>query len=206
MNLPIELATHYNKNKHLIKQRLKEFELVAKSDYFYELCFCICTPQSKAKSALLVQNKLIELDFFNNEIDVTEILRSPENYIRFHNQKAKRLNELKKNWNEVELLINSELDNNTKRNQLSKMVNGIGLKEASHFLRNIGFKGLGILDRHILRILVECNVYEEIPDISSPKKYFKVEEEFKLFANEVNIDLDEIDLLFWSYVNGDIVK
>lgn len=206
MKLPNNLLAHYEKNKEQINQRLNEFNLVDKSQYFYELCFCICTPQSKAKSAFLVQNKLISLDFKNNEIDVTEILRSPENYIRFHNQKAKRLNELKDNWKDIESLLNSDIDNITKRNELAKKVKGIGLKEASHFLRNIGYRGLGILDRHILRILVECVVYEEIPNISSPKKYFEVEEKFKEFAKKVNIDLDEMDLLFWSYVNGEIIK
>ena len=42
-------------------------------------------------------------------------------------------------------------------------IKGLGYKEASHFLRNIGFKGYGILDKHIVRSLFELGV------IDSPK-------------------------------------
>ena len=209
MYLKKEILNHYKVNKSQIKQRLIEFENVRIKDYFYELCFCLCTPQSKAKSAYEVQKKLIHYNFKNNEMSINElaeILRTPEHYIRFHNQKAKRLSKVKEQWLEIEDIIFSNIDNLEKRNSIAKKVNGIGYKESSHFLRNIGFKGLAILDRHILRLLVENSVYSEIPNISTEKRYLDVEKEFINFSKEINIDLDELDLAFWSYINGEIIK
>lgn len=206
MKLKKELIEHYKVNQINIKNRLHDFKNVKPEDYFYELCFCICTPQSKAKSALQVQNELMALDFFNNDLDVTQILRNPNFYIRFHNQKSKRLNLIKENWREIQTIINSKMSNYEKRDWLAENINGIGYKEAGHFLRNIGFENLAILDRHILRLLVECNVYEETPTISNKKKYHEVEQKFLEFSKIVGIPIDELDLLFWSYINGEIIK
>lgn len=209
MKLKNDILEHYELKKGEIQQRLKEFEDVKKENYFYELCFCICTPQSKAVNAFIVQNRLMELNFKVNDIEereLAEILRKAENYIRFHNQKAKRLLELKKDWSDIESIINSDIDNFNKRNEIANRVKGIGFKEASHFLRNIGFKGLGILDRHILRLLVENEVYTEIPNISTEKRYLEVEKSFISYSKSIGIDLDELDLVFWSYINGEIIK
>lgn len=206
MKLKKELIEHYKVNQINLKNRLHDFKNVKPEDYFYELCFCICTPQSKAKSALQVQNELMALDFFNNDLDVTQLLRNPNFYIRFHNQKSKRLNLIKENWKEIQTIINSKMSNYEKRDWLAENINGIGYKEAGHFLRNIGFENLAILDRHILRLLVECNVYEETTNISNKKKYHEVEQKFLEFSKIVGIPIDELDLLFWSYINGEIIK
>ena len=39
-------------------------------------------------------------------------------------------------------------------------VKGLGYKESSHFLRNVGLRGYAILDKHILRCLAEVGVVE----------------------------------------------
>ena len=41
-----------------------------------------------------------------------------------------------------------------------KQIKGLGYKEASHFLRNIGLKGHAILDKHVLRCLADLKVIE----------------------------------------------
>ena len=41
-----------------------------------------------------------------------------------------------------------------------KAVKGLGYKEASHFLRNIGVKGHAILDKHVMRCLAEIGVID----------------------------------------------
>ena len=195
-----ELLDYYNLKKNVIKSRLLEFEKVKIDDYFYELCFCICTPQSKAENSLKVQNILKSLEFKEKDISIekiTEILRQPDNYIRFHNQKAKRLILIKDNYKEIENLITSKIDNYEKRNKLELMINGFGLKEASHFLRNIGYKNLAIFDRHILKNLIKIGLYNEIPKISPKNKYLELELEFIYFAEKINIPIDELDLLFW---------
>jgi N-glycosylase/DNA lyase len=206
MELPQELKNKYKELKSEIKTKLKEFEAVSENQYFYELCFCICTPQSKAESAFAVQKILQEKDFLNNNFDVTPILREPSHYIRFHNQKALRLQAIKENWKVILAKIKDNSTGQEKRNWFNQNVKGIGMKESAHYLRNIGFKNLGILDRHILKHLITCRVFDEIPKISSKKQYDLVEEKFKEFALKVNIPMDELDLLFWSYEAGLILK
>jgi len=61
-------------------------------------------------------------------------------------------------------------ENKDMREWLIRSIRGIGYKEASHFLRNIGLgENLAILDRHILKNLKFFGVIEEIP-ASLPKK------------------------------------
>jgi len=148
----------------------------------------------------------MERKFLENKFNPIELLADKNHYIRFHNQKAKRLLLLRENWFEIDKLIQSGLENIQKRNWLAENVLGIGMKEASHFLRNIGYRDLAILDRHILKHLLNCDVISEIPKTISKKKYLEIEQKFLLFSEKVNIKLDELDLLFWSEEAGEILK
>ncbi|MCB9220272.1 MAG: DNA lyase [Ignavibacteria bacterium] len=206
IQLPIKFQEKYEKLKPLIRQRLFDFENMSESKYFYELCFCICTPQSKASSALAVQNRLEELEFLNNEIDVTTILEDRKNYIRFHNQKSNRLQLIKTQWNEIKTVLDSGYSAEEKRDWINDNVKGIGRKESAHYLRNIGYKNLAILDRHILKHLVSCGIFNEIPNIATKKRYDEVSERFKWFSEKVGIPMDELDLLFWAEEAGEILK
>ena len=106
--------------------------------------------------------------------------------------------------------LKSELDkikdNKEKRNFLVKNDKGLGLKEASHFLRNTGHENLAILDRHILKNLVKLKVIDEIPKSLTKKKYFEIEERVLEFAKKVKIPMDHLDLLFWSMETGEVFK
>jgi N-glycosylase/DNA lyase len=85
-------------------------------------------------------------------------------------------------------------------------VKGIGYKEASHYLRNIGYRGYAILDKHILRALCECGVIDSPAPPATKKKYLAVEESMRKFASDIKIDFDELDLLLWSNKTGEILK
>jgi len=204
--LPGYIEERYHQLKPQIFKRLEELKAVPPDKYFYELCFCICTPQSRAKNALIVQNELEKRDFLNKPFDVSALLRRNANYIRFHNTKAQRLLEAREIFSQVELILFSEFPNTEKRNMIAKLVKGVGLKEASHYLRNIGYQGLAILDRHILKHLVLCEVFDEIPNLASTKNYLFVESKFIQFSEDVGLAIDELDLLFWSYETGEIIK
>jgi N-glycosylase/DNA lyase len=204
--LPDYLLENYDLHKDKIKKRLNEFSSVPEGNYFYELCYCIMTPQSKARSAYQAQKILEEQDFLHNDVDLIPILKNPEHYIRFHNQKAHRLKEAKQNLDLLLELLNTKLEPAVKRILVNNQVKGLGMKESAHFLRNIGYRNLGILDRHILKHLVNCGLYSSIPPINSRKQYEEVEKNFAIFANQVNIPMDELDLLFWSYETGEILK
>lgn len=206
MELSAQLLAHYEQNQEDIRLRLAEFKRVQPSEYFYELCYCICTPQSKAVAAFQVQNKLKAADFYNHPFDPVDILLHKEHYIRFHNQKSERLLMIREQFPQVMSIIESSTTPQVKRLELNALITGMGMKECSHYLRNIGFSGLTILDRHILKHLVIANVYQELPKISSVKQYLSVEEKFLEFAGMISIPIDEMDLLFWSFENGNILK
>ncbi len=206
MFLPEHIEKHYKKNKNRIRQRLLDFKHVPESEYFYELCFCLCTPQSKAENALIVEEKLKKLNFQNKNINPVRILNDKSHYIRFHNQKAKNLVDMKSIFPDFFSVLKSEMKPMEKRLWLADNVKGLGMKESSHFLRNIGYRNLAILDRHILKHLVECRVYKEIPKVSSVARYLEVEKEFINFSKQIKIPMDELDLLFWSFETGQIIK
>src|SRR3989344_2274976 len=91
----MHLQEEYNKRSLTIKKRLEDFFNVNKEDYFYEACFCILTPQSSAKKAWKCILQLKENDFKNKNINPVGYLSDK---IRFHNNKAKYLLELKERW------------------------------------------------------------------------------------------------------------
>ncbi len=204
--LPAFLKDKYNELEDPIKNRLMEFSNVSEKDYFYELCFCVCTPQSRAKNALEIEKILRKRDFLNKNFDTSKILRDPKHYIRFHNQKAKRLNDVKVQFPEILKLLKSKRSAVHKRDWFVQNVNGFGMKESSHFLRNIGYRRLAILDRHILKHLVYCGLFDEIPNTATFKRYMEVENLYKNYARKIKIPVDELDLLFWSYETGEILK
>ncbi len=204
--LPEYLEKKYSELKDDIARRLQDFREVPAGSYFYEMCYCMCTPQSKAKNAFIVQKKLEAMNFLEKGGNPAPILRDPAHYIRFHNQKAARLLELRALFPDVMKILDCDVEQTEKRILIHKAVKGFGFKESSHFMRNIGYRGFAILDRHILRHMAECGVYKEIPSVSSLKSYIEVEKSFIRLAENAGIGPDELDILFWSYETGEILK
>jgi N-glycosylase/DNA lyase len=87
-----------------------------------------------------------------------------------------------------------------------RRIKGLGYKESSHFLRNIGFKGYAILDKHIVRCLAELSVIDSPKPPATRKRYLETEACMRSFANDIDIDFDELDLLLWSMKTGEILK
>jgi N-glycosylase/DNA lyase len=87
-----------------------------------------------------------------------------------------------------------------------KGIKGLGYKEASHFLRNIGFKGYGILDKHILRSLAELKIIDDPKPPNTRSKYLSTEAKLKKLTKITGVDFDELDLVLWSMKTGEILK
>ena len=87
-----------------------------------------------------------------------------------------------------------------------KRIKGLGYKEASHYLRNIGLKGYAILDKHILRSLTELEIIDDPTPPNTRSKYLATEEKLKNLAETTKIDFDELDLVLWSMKTGEILK
>lgn len=201
-----ELQEFYFSIKDRIKQRLLDFKAVPKSDYFYELCYCLLTPQSSARNAEAVVSELKKSNFQQLRFNPVQILSDKQHYIRFHNVKARRLLEIEFYFSELLHILDSKRSAAEKRLWLLENINGFGMKECSHFLRNIGYCGLTILDRHILKNLVKLEIYDSVPKVASVKDYLSAESKFLSFAENCSIAVDELDLLFWSYETGEILK
>ncbi|MBI2547004.1 MAG: N-glycosylase/DNA lyase [Candidatus Aenigmarchaeota archaeon] len=210
-----ELMETYQERKSEIKKRLEEFKTVLDrpdEKVFSELAFCILTPQSKATTSwnaiqsLERNNLLIKGD--------AETIRPFIQTVRFSDKKSRYLVGARKLFLEDgKLNVRGKLaeikdDPVAFREWLLENVKGIGMKESSHFIRNVGLSKnhLAILDVHILKNLKELGVIGEIPNSLTKKKYLEIEEKMKNFAEKIGIELDELDLLLWSKETGIIFK
>lgn len=199
--------SEYEEKKEHIHRRLDEFRQVPVHQYFYELLYCLMTPQSSAVHAGKAQKRFEELRFKTEEIDPLPVLFDKHHYIRFHRTKSLRIREMKRQYSAIESVVTGPLSAAEKREWLVKHVNGLSYKEATHFLRNIGMnEGLTILDRHILRNLRYHRVIGSIPAVVTKKRYLSIERKFLAFAADISITTDELDLLFWSRESGEILK
>jgi N-glycosylase/DNA lyase len=132
--------------------------------------------------------------------------------VRFHNKKAKYIIEarhlFKKNGT---LSIKPRLSNFETpieaRDWLVRNIKGLGFKEASHLLRNVGMgQELAILDRHILKNLATYGVIEKVPASISKKKYLEIEKHMTEFSRIIKIPVAHLDLLFWYKETGEVFK
>lgn len=87
-----------------------------------------------------------------------------------------------------------------------KGIKGLGYKEASHYLRNIGFKGYAILDKHVLNCLAELKIIDEPKPPNTRSRYLMIEDKLKYLSSEAGIDFDELDLVLWSMKTDMILK
>jgi len=87
-----------------------------------------------------------------------------------------------------------------------KGIKGLGYKEASHFLRNIGFKGYAILDKHVLKSMAELKIINDPKPPNTRAKYLNLEDKLREFAAAAEIDFDEMDLVLWSIKTGIVLK
>jgi N-glycosylase/DNA lyase len=208
----IQLKDFYKTRRQEILKRLEDFKRVwDKNDkkIFSELCFCILTPQSKAEVCNKIINNLKRNNLlFKGGIDnIRPFLKKA----RFYRNKSRYIIEARRFFNNNgKIGIKKRLDISNiiaTRDWLVKNIKGIGYKEASHFLRNIGFgENLAILDVHILKNLRKFGVIKETPKTITKKRYLDIENKLKKFSDKTKIPMAHLDLLFWSMETGKIFK
>ncbi len=207
-----ELLLLYENTKIAIKKRLDEFRQLGergnRKRIFDEMAFCLLTPQSKAKNAWNSILKMRERGVLYN--GTSDEIREYIKGVRFNKKKSEYIVNLRRIYFSGEgffkKIVKSK-DLFELRNWLVKSVKGFGLKEASHFLRNIGRgKFFAILDRHILKNLFHYRIINEIPSSISEKKYYEYEKKMKEFSEMLGIPLEELDLLLWYKETGEVFK
>jgi len=214
MEVKYEIKELYRDVRPLIEKRLMEFRGIWEKgdDYamFKEFIFCLLTPQSKAKICWDAVERMEKKSLLMNG-DYREILECLEG-VRFKNKKAEyiinsRAIFLENGIPRIKPIISRFKSAEEARDFLVKDVKGMGYKEASHFLRNIGCgENLAILDRHILKNLKFLGKIKHIPQSISRRIYMELENIFLRTAEELDIPPAHLDLLLWFKESGEVFK
>ena len=209
-----ELKQIHKEKRPEILVRLSEFEEVGRSAsderLFEELTFCIYTAGASARMGLRSIERVRPVLMKGSMADLQRALhhahRWPEARGAYVYQTREYLRAVC-GLRMRELLAGFETGD-ARRDffAANREVRGLGYKEASHFLRNIGYRGYAILDKHILARLAEFGVIESPKPPSTKKRYVALEEKMKQFAELVEMDFDELDLLLWYTKAGEILK
>lgn len=204
----------HRSRKKEITERLDQFKKTwsngTREEIFKELAFCILTPMARGKRCWdAIENMDKENVLFNGD---SRLISKYLKGARFINKKSMYIVEVRKNFyfNNSPCIkdIIAHIGNGLYvRTWLALHIKGIGYKEASHFLRNIGFdQNLAILDRHILKNLKLFGVIEKIPDSLTRRKYLDIEKGMKELSKNINIPMSHLDLILWCKETGEIFK
>ncbi len=197
-----------------IEERLADFREVGRGSeeqLFEELCFAILAIQSSARSSDAAVRGLSREGLLWTA-DSPTIARYLRHRTRFHNHKADYIVRARRRFFPeggpvLRAFLDRFSDPREARAWLVAEVDGLGYKEASHFLRNIGRgEDLAILDRHILRNLLRHRVIGRMPASLTPKRYLAIEARMVDFTESLGISLGVLDLLWWSRQTGEIFK
>lgn len=208
-----ELKRDYPIKQGAIRSRLREFKQCfheGDARIFKELCFCILSANSSAEMGIKTLSAIEDVLF---EADLRTLQRRLSHGFRYWRVRPSYIVHTRDYLRRVHgfrlrNLLQSFPDDESRRAFLSdnKDIKGIGLKEASHFLRNIGYRGYAILDKHILNCLCELGVIRRGRRPISPLRYRRIEQKMRAFSERIGIDMDDLDLLLWSYKTGKILK
>lgn len=206
-----ELMQLYNPIKPQIEARLMDFrhiwETASDEDLFRELVFCLLTPQSKAKTCWKAVQRLDRKCMIAEAMpaQISEELVG----VRFNLRKGEYIC-LARNMFSARSLratLAEFAEPLAARVWLVENVKGLGYKEASHFLRNIGLgEDLAILDRHILKNLALLGVIKEVPTSPTKRIYLEIERKMTAFSKELKIPMGHLDLLLWYKEAGEVFK
>jgi len=180
----------------VIEERMKEFDLV--EDLFSELCFCLMTANFRAKKSIELQGKMGEMIRESSEEDLARFLKKEGH--RFWPQRATRIVLAREFIDELDRVVREE-----DRDWIVENVHGLGMKEASHFLRNVGACDVAIIDFHIIDLLVREGLVER-PKSLSKGRYLEIEEVLRELGKKVDLSLAELDLYLWYLETGKVLK
>jgi len=189
----------------IVSNKISSFKALKNADIdvlFQELSFCLLTANFNAEKSLKIQNALQDKFITLSESALAQRLKELGH--RHPNVRAKYIVEARKHIPYLKDILHKYKDEKL-RDWFVKNVKGLGLKEASHFLRNIGFTNFAIIDFHIIDLLVRYNLIDK-PKTITPKIYFYIENVLNDVAKKSNLTLAELDLYLWYLETGKIIK
>jgi N-glycosylase/DNA lyase len=188
-----------------IRAKLKEFQVkgtMSNDELFSELCFCILTANYSAKQAIEIQSLLTTCFLHDSQKEITHQLRACG--YRFPNIRATYIATSREQKDMLRKILTT-MQGEKLRSWLITNIKGFGYKEASHFLRNIGYQNYAIIDSHIIDILVHYAIINK-PASLTKRRYLAIETLLSDLAYEVGITLAALDLYLWYLETGNIFK
>lgn len=189
-----------------IARRIRSFKKLKKKserEIFKELCFCILTANYNAAGAIRIQRAIGDGFIFWPYRKLALSLR--KNGYRFPNTRASYICKARSH---IPFLKNISYSSGASaREWLVKNILGLGYKEASHFLRNIGFDDVAIIDFHIIDLLARHGLIKKPKTRSlSRKTYLRIEKKLRMLAKKMSLTLAELDLYLWYIETGKVLK
>jgi N-glycosylase/DNA lyase len=214
--LPIGVLSRYNRAASMLgtpAQLRPESEHAA----WRELCFCLISPVTRFEAvkdciSRLERRGILDRLSSNPELvkvkEIERALSSRPGACRFPAQKARRLaaasaffygNPMRSG---VLRFLEKFPDSLAAREALVKQVPGLGMKEASHFLRNTGRGNrVAVLDVHLRRFMVENGIVDSrVAASDSPASYSSMEREFTSLAFNSGLDPAALDQAIWEFM------
>lgn len=209
-----KIKTAHRERKSAIQKRIAEFEIVwqtgSDARLWEEMVFCFFTGGCSARMGIRSVEAVRPILLTGNQAELSGALTGKH---RYPNARARYIVASREFLQEhCGLRLRDKLNGfenpQERRDWLvkEKRIKGLGYKEASHFLRNIGLKGYAILDKHVLRSLAELELIDDPKPPNTKLKYLTIEEKLKTLAEITDIDFDELDLVLWSMKTGEILK
>ncbi|SHF29956.1 N-glycosylase/DNA lyase [Marinitoga hydrogenitolerans DSM 16785] len=207
MKLIKDIENIYDEAKPLVEKRWQEFVELGKrgseKELFSELSFCVLTANWSAKGGIKAQKEIGVEGFVNLNIDELEYTLKKVGH-RFPSKRAQYI--VSNRWIIGTIRHLFVLPYYQVREFLVKNIKGIGWKEASHFLRNVGYGEVAILDKHILRLMLVDNLIDSIPKGWTKKRYLDYEKRLKVLEKYFNEPIGKLDLYLWYLVKKDVDK
>lgn len=188
----------------LVDKRMREFRETGKSGdaVFRELCFCLLTANYTAEGGIRIQDRIG--NGFCSLPESKLAIKLKRMGHRHPNSRANYIREARRQRYSLLDILKSRSGKEA-REWLVKNVKGLGWKEASHFLRNIGFEDLAIIDFHIVDLLVREGLIER-PNTLTKRKYLETEKVLEKIAKKSGLTPAELDLYLWCLETGKVLK
>ena len=184
-------------------QEFKELGKKSNNELFKELCFCILTANYSAEPAIKIQNEINNGFITFTKSQLVKKLKSLGH--RFPNKRAEYILEARKHKNSLKKIIRTSQNEFELREWIVENIKGLGFKESSHFLRNIGYENCALIDCHIVDLLVKYKIIKK-PKTLTKNKYLEIEQTLAEIAQKSNLTQAKLDLYLWYLETGKILK
>jgi N-glycosylase/DNA lyase len=191
--------------KKAVDVRLKEFKELGKKplhERFKEMCFCMLTANYTAAGGIRIKKAVGDGFILLSRDELAARLRELGH--RFPDARAGYIVEARKHMDVLEDVLRNK-NGIEVRDWLVRNIKGLGYKESSHFLRNLGYENLAIVDFHIVDILGKHGVIER-PKTMTPRRYLEIERVLQELGKKLGMNMAELDLYLWHCETGKILK